>query len=391
MNNALAYLLAIGWSPFFLGHLGLSPLLTYTPVLLMLGGWLLIRKKIKMASIYLPLVILIWAGIGAIFTQSRDYFIQFAFLPISIFVCINFIANHKNGVWQVALNLSNLMLLGLIGGWIGFFYAFFGGAPILEFQNPDGRINQLFLTTFSNTQIGNIIRPSFIYDEPGAFSFVICFTVAVREMLGLPRAKSIVLMLGGLITFSLTHIIILILYFLWINARLFLVAIASMAIIASSLIENESFDFFFDRFQIIDGKPAGDNRTNQFENFMNVADLRLVMLGNYKCHSRDNKLCPEHGDISSSPVTPLYLGGALLLIVQIAVHFFLLKVIIESSRHRMTAIIISLLILQRPFFISYGYQLMIIFVTAWLIMQAKPGVSNSRVAAAASSIKPSRL
>lgn len=371
MKYALVYLLTIGWSPFFLGYLNLSPVLIYIPVLTTVGAYLLIKNNQSKAAIYQTLCVAALIFLGTLTSGSKSYLIFFFNLPISLFVCITLLKKDPELIESVTKILSIIVYFGILTSWIGFFYALNNGQPLIIFDNPDGRQNGLFLSTFSNTQIGNIIRPSFIFDEPGAFSFLIISTVALRDRYNLSKVNSTSMLLGGLITLSIAHIIILLVYLVWGNKKVFFIAITVIAIAFSTTYNNNDFNFFYKRLEIEDGQISGDNRSNQIENFLNIANSDIILFGNYECHTRPNRICPEHGDISSSPVTPIYLGGTLLLLIQAYFHVLLIIIIAKCKRLRPTAIAFSILILQRPFFSSYGYQIMIILVVLSMFAAAK--------------------
>lgn len=106
----------------------------------------------------------------------------------------------------------------------------------------------------------------------------------------------------------------------------------------------------------------------QLENFYKVIadDPEVFFLGDYNCHAREEKRCVEHGGITSSPVTPTYLGGIFLLIIQVLTHLALLSLMLKK-RFFFPAVAMTLLLLQRPYFHVLGYQLMIFFIVLSMI------------------------
>ncbi len=86
---------------------------------------------------------------------------------------------------------SRFMLVLLIGAIVGYTLAAAGAPPLGAFENTDGRANYFFYTTFTNTREENFIRPSGIYDEPGAFSFFVCVTAYLREATGRSRVENV--------------------------------------------------------------------------------------------------------------------------------------------------------------------------------------------------------
>ena len=84
----------------------------------------------------------------------------------------------------------------------------------MSFPNNDGRINYFFYTTLTNVYLGNFIRPSGIYDEPGALSFYVCFVAAMRHLLNKDNKLTWLLLIFGFITLSLAHLIYCFFHFL---------------------------------------------------------------------------------------------------------------------------------------------------------------------------------
>jgi hypothetical protein len=274
--------------------------------------------------------------------------------------------------------LSAWLVAGILLSIVGFFYALNGGEPLFTIINPDGRENALYLTTMSNTQVGNVIRPGWVYDEPGAFSFLICATVALRYILRMGDRLSIFLMIGGLVTFSLAHLIITAIFLfarLGFSSLLF-VATLSVVFAQAFSPEIDDFQFVLDRLSIVDGRLAGDNRSDQIENFSQVANQRILFFGDIECHDRPDRSCNEHGDITSSPVTPVYYGGLYFLITQIVVHVALIIAFFRRRIFMLPCLIIFLLLLQRPYFAAFGYGLITYLILFLMFKRNRPMVTR---------------
>ena len=185
--------------------------------------------------------------------------------------------------------------------------------------------------------------------------------VIIREMLAKSRMISLLILLGGLVTFSLVHVMVLAIYvFLVLSFKFKVISALALMIVVIATFGDPRFGFFYDRFDS-DGDNAGlSNRTVQLENFYKVIadDPEVFFLGDYKCHSREEKRCLEHGDISSSPVTPAYLGGFFLFMIQVLTNLALLSLML-NKRFFFPAVAMTLLLLQRPYFHLLGYQLLI--------------------------------
>jgi hypothetical protein len=273
---------------------------------------------------------------------------------------------------SVCRMLTVWLLAGVVLSIVGFMYAYNGGEPLLSIANPDGRDNFLYLTTMSGSPIGSVIRPAWVYDEPGAFSFALCATVALRHMLKMSARPSVLLMIGGLITLSLTHLVVVVLF---VFARFGILRAAMLAALLAVGVqvlvpELEEFDFVTARFAIEDGRLAGDNRSNQLENFADIASVRIFLFGDVDCHNRPDRSCDEHGDISSSPATPIYYGGIYLFSAQVVVHIALAWAFFARQSFRLPALILSILLLQRPYFAGFGYGL-ITYIILFLMFNSE--------------------
>lgn len=353
------FMIAISWSPLLRNLLFLNASLTFLMAFLIFIAISLRFNGINIRVFLLSAILLTMSAALLTLTQSITLWIRTVPLGLLIFAAYQIVS-----IKGLPESICKLLTIWLTGGILlsiaGFVYAFLGGEPLLTITNPDGRDNSLYLSTMSNAQFGNVIRPAWIYDEPGAFSFLICATVAMRLLLNASDRISIFLLIGGLVTFSLTHILIT---FIFLIARLGIFRVSIVGILIAvltpmMLTDIDEFRFVVDRFSIEDGRLAGDNRSNQIENFLRIANWRIALVGDVECHELPDRVCSEHGDISSSPVTPVYSGGLLFLVTQISVHFMLLIAFFKNRRFRLPAAILTILLLQRPYFAGYGYGLM---------------------------------
>ncbi|ENP6407255.1 O156 family O-antigen polymerase [Escherichia coli] len=355
------YISIIGWSPFFSGYLAVPLFLTYHIPFLLLLAYFMLTQKISSALISLSIIMIILISALTLLTESLINFNRYIFEPLTFLLCYYCTVSRKLAE-KICTYASCVVIIGIVLSVISFCYAYAGGNEILTFHNVDGRLNSLYLTSFSNFKIGNIIRPSFIYDEPGAFSFVICFVVILREVLG--RKYNWVYLLGGMITLSLTQFIILSLYIIvknWKNIKQILVLCFALFGLIMFTYNNNEFDFFYNRFNTENGTFSGDNRSMQISNYLNVVNENMFLLGDYKCHDNINQRCESHGDISSSIVTPIYKGGILQLLLQIITHAIIFWLALRERKLIFPALVLTILLLQRPFFDVVGYSVMIYY------------------------------
>jgi hypothetical protein len=242
-----------------------------------------------------------------------------------------------------------------------------GGGAIAAFSNPDGRINQLFLTTLSNTVIGNFIRPSAIFDEPGAFSFFICFIAATRHVLELPKQKTWILMIGGLITFSIAHVVYLIAHFLSekifsrgaLLATLLIVLFATLIVFANPKVMEVVNSQIYERSAATGG--AVDTRMTLLMNAFNNLDARALLFGvNSAYVTTPDTFSGQHVAMGENPLAPIVLTGMLGSMPYYLMVIWLLAYGIKKKKN-LVFVGLGLLLLQRPYVMNFGYALLIYF------------------------------
>ncbi|HBL5393624.1 TPA: hypothetical protein LR347_004753, partial [Enterobacter hormaechei] len=111
--------------------------------------------------------------------------------------------------------LTAIIVIQIAASWIGFIYSFLGGGVTMVLSNSWGREFYFYLTTLTPTSYAGFIRPSGFLDEPGALSFYICFLVTLREIMGQSKSKSYLILVFGLVTLSVAHVIFIIMYTLY--------------------------------------------------------------------------------------------------------------------------------------------------------------------------------
>lgn len=266
---------------------------------------------------------------------------------------------------------------------LGFLYAFFGGHPLFTITNEDGRENGFYLSTFSNTYLLGFIRPSGIYDEPGAFSFFLCLIVSLREVFSLDRKMSWKLLLLGFITASLAHFVFVIFYAIHVGTfkirnalRLFFMVLTIVGITyftdspLSSLVTA-----LFSRFEIIDGTIAGDNRTVLLLNAISYLDLPTAIFGlNGACILNSPECTPgQYDQYGENPLTlMIHLGLSLSWPYYLALLYLLIKAV---GKNRYLILGVFFLLLQRPNILSYGYSIIIVLFI-YSIYKHKPEVNQ---------------
>lgn len=375
--SGIFFILALSWSPLLSYFLNIKESIMYFPSVVILIILLLKETKINIMYFLFIMIFMIIVLLITIYIESSIYMNRYVFFPI-VLLLVYLISKRIKINLILSKWLTNFAILGIVCSIISFLYSFLGNSSIFTIINPDGRENYFFLLSLSNSIVGNVIRPSFIYDEPGAFSFFLIFVAIYRSVLNQSKLQTNIILFGGLITLSAAHIIIVIIY-IFTNIKkinlLFIIIILSLFV--NELSKDERFDFIFNRFVINDdGTIRGDNRTDQIYNYFNIVNNELFLLGNYKCTERPSKRCSEHGDISSSIVTPVYNGGILILGIQLITSFLLIYLFIINKNNRFSILTLFLLLLQRPYYTSPSYQLMI-YIVIFLVWNNIKGEKNN--------------
>lgn len=268
--------------------------------------------------------------------------------------------------------LTWVLLLVLFGAVLGILYAYFGGASIIEFANPDGRLNQLYLTTLTNSQIENFIRPSGVFDEPGALSFVVCFIAALRHSTGGNKKITWIMLILGMVTMSVAHLIYMLLHATEElkshkrakDAFMFLGVVAIFSWVLVSFIhpiQDILSALLFSRFTDDTLSTLGQDRVTTLLNAVGYIDINTFMFGlDSDCavgfaHCTFDKGFENYGD---NPLTLLVHWGGLLAFPY---YFVLVYLTFNSVRQRNFIMFgIMLLLLQRPYTMSYGYSILIV-------------------------------
>jgi hypothetical protein len=168
------------------------------------------KRKVKNFGIIFGITILLTASICAIF-WGEFKFVYLAFWLINAILLASIAT--KDELTKFVEAATNFLIILVIGAIIGFGLAFSGINSLGTIDGEFGRIH-CYYTTLTNSRLLNFIRPGGIYDEPGAFSFFICIIAYLRNILNLEKTKTLYLLLGGLITFSIMHLFFIFLFFL---------------------------------------------------------------------------------------------------------------------------------------------------------------------------------
>lgn len=160
-------------------------------------------------------LILITNLIVVLYHADFDIFFFGANIVISILI---FLSINEN-FFKIIVKISTLFIfIALISALISFIFVLLDGHSTKAYITKGGRElskSILSLGTLNTYGVGyTYLRPSFIYDEPGAFSFVIVFIAALRNVFNLNKKITWVILIMGLVTVSLAHLIYIFFHYL---------------------------------------------------------------------------------------------------------------------------------------------------------------------------------
>lgn len=286
----------------------------------------------------------------------------------------------RSGVLQKSVNFAFYFTVALlVAAWIGAFYSFIGGESQFCFDNPDGRENCLYLTTFTNTGImSGLIRPAGIFDEPGALSFFTILIVCFNEMYGGSKIKSWTMLLLGLVTLSVAHIICLIAYSTIVFRKHIIYLILFCALIGGLFkvyVSEDSILYmtFFNRFEVNeDGKFAGDNRSNQIEEFFSLVNSNISQYGQNVIDKNIGGEADEDIDQTSNPFTTWYQYGFVMWIPYVITMIIIFYHIFSRRKSvQITSVLLIILLLQRPYIYSLAWGFAIWTIITMMLYDKK--------------------
>jgi hypothetical protein len=368
----------------FAGMITQSPIfLNYGPfkgniyyILTLFIAAVLCYRRIRIKNHYIPIACLIIGLqlLGIVYwLEPKLFLFQIYFFLAWIII---FSMNQKDLDTFIKVASIFVMIL-VIGGMIGFIYTLAGGTKLFSIENEDTRSNGFYFTTFSNTYLGSIIRPSGIYDEPGALSFVICLVAAMRKLRGFSNGFTWGILIMGFFTLSIAHLIYVGLYLCqdmrkWNlkNISVFILAFFMIILLISQSVLWDVFSqYFFARLKFEDGQMAGDNRSALVINAVNYLNTNVFFFGlDVDCIVRP-AICQQKGynQFGDNPLGPLVWGGITLTFPYYLIVLFTL---FKGIKHvNFIYIGFFLLLLQRIDVMSYGYALLIAILTYVIILK----------------------
>jgi len=309
---------------------------------------------------------LIWFSyLGVYFSESR-YIFSGIIIIISATVALNL--RQQNFIVLTQVSSITLMVL-LLFAYVAFFVALAGVPPILilDYAGRDDGQLMLHYGSFSNTYLaGRIIRPSSFYDEPGAFAHVIVYVAILRIYLGFDSRNTYILLLLGLITQSLS--IVVILMGLVLSEKItvnnfvkvcLLIGCFSLVSLVPKDYNNRDIITRISKFE--NGLPIGfQGRLAKVEATLQSANDELTLLFGLgpTCVYNTGNCSPPKSQSSDNPLSTLVYFGILYSVVFYVIS---MSIAFDAAKRKgvLFAVALIIVLLQRPYFASFGYSFLI--------------------------------
>lgn len=321
-------------------------------------------------------IFFITSAISSLLNASLMPLVYSIFFNITIF---SIFQNEDDSSIRMVEWATSLFLVFIILSIIGVLYHLMGGHSLFSLVNADGRDNNFYLSTFSNSETFTI-RPSAIYDEPGAFSFYICTLVIMRSRLRMPCQISAILLIGGMITQSITHVLFTLVWFFWAikncgsnNLNLknkmfqykYFFLIISLSIIYIVYLSG-ILDWTFERAIQFYNEPLTNPRYRSMKSIIDFLESNpwSILYGfDANCVQRLDTC----GDFGENPLTPLIYGGLLVSWPYYLVLIFS-SLSFLKSKDWLLLIGANILLFQRPYLLEFPYSgLFILCYIVWFI------------------------
>lgn len=295
--------------------------------------------------------------------------------PMPLLVACMLLAQSTPREISRYIDVATAVMLTLVaGGVIGLLLARAGVTPPFQFPNPDTRPNFFFYTTLTNAYWSGWIQAAGIYDEPGAFSLMICATAFMRHVTGRDYRLTWVLLGLGLVTFSLAHLVFMVVFALAERVSLRRLAFLAVSIVALVLaargtgMDQTYRQYLFARVTLDAAHERGFNARialtrNAAEGLRNV-DGAVVFGVDSDC-TVDYAACRRKwAYMGENPLSPLAHHGLLLawpyyLFLALGLGFA------ATGRRNLAFLAVTLLFLQRPYVVAFGYSFVAV-ASVWL-------------------------
>lgn len=336
------------------------------------------KRPINRNWFILSVILSLILSLSIFLTNSIENYLSSLIFIISVLIAKNLNSHER----EAYINISTkFMFLILFGAYIGLMWKILGGVELWNFPNPDGRLNFLFPFTLSNSVWGNLIRPAGIYDEPGAFSFFLCSLAVIRDIFGKNKRITLGILVLGMITLSLAHILFFFIYLLQFVTsikRFTMIVITSITLLFSTqFISKDSiiYNVFLIRFTINDdGQIHGDNRTKNFIEAFNILreNPKLIISG----RKSSNSILVNQIEYGANPLGFILNYGILLSIPYFLMLITFISSIFKSKKYA-SILGFGFLLMQRDYIYVISYSMVsAMILIGYLYISNKENISN---------------
>lgn len=301
----------------------------------------------KSLRIIISVQILTWI-LYAIIHFDTSYITRIVYIITTVIVLL---VDNKGGRQLLIRIFVYWVTLQCLLSAIGFILCFLGLLePISTFEEMDGRTGYNFGICTSNVYIGDLIRPSGFYDEPGALACWGIYALVINKLFIKKRIIEYVLLISLIATLSLAFFIQAFLYLILYykkHIKKLLVLFAFLLLLILSLISQNPIieDNTVGRLKYdkTEGTISGDNRSDLRKNAKKVFYLSpIIGVG-------ATKLVTNYENINSNEYTFLACDGILGVFITLLPFFYLFKLGNKRIEIRYAVIILAVGLLQRPF------------------------------------------
>lgn len=307
-----------------------------------------------------------------VYHNDTSYITRIVFLSIA-YMFLFYANNNKRGIFSIIKIFNNFILILAIGGTISFFLVLFGFLePLFTFQNVDEREAYYFGLTFSNVYIGNIIRYSGIFDEPGAMAFWGVFALLLNRLFVGDKRYEKILAICLLFTFSVAYYIQLFLFILFSKNKIksifyvfFVITILASGIYQTKDTEFDLYSLSLKRFELdSNGNMLGDNRSD-----LSIKAKKQFLKAPLLGVGATNFASMEY--MSDNPYEILAKDG---IIGEFITYIPLFLLIYYSRVYKCSSYLVAFIILfvgyqQRPFHVDFWHPLLLYLLVFMAILK----------------------
>ena len=342
-------------------------------VLLIVCSILFLGVRKVSPYIYLTIVIILLCSFPAAFYwQNPSVLVSSGYIVLSLLLIG--ISNLRELVCSVEIATDLLIIMGALSC-LSIVYYLNGGQPFFEISSYVGQPVQFYIGSFALKVYegsSTLMRPSAIFDEPGAFAFFIVLCASCRMFLSLDNIKTWSLLLLGFCTISLAHTIcfvcLIVGSFLFRNSFSFHFKLTSTRflilfslLLLLILFRAQVFVVFStigDRlyFDPSTRRLAGDSRSVDFFNLLDILTPTIFAYGYGGNCFISASACAELPVGGGNFLLPIFTRG---FFATVFYYVYMLYTFIKVYSFRFSYVYLAVLLmfLQRPYVMSNGYSL----------------------------------